>query len=215
MRLARYLANAGAEVVAVDAHESLVEQIRDEVDRAVCMDATKEDALRAQGIQDVDVAIVGIGTAFENALLTTVLLKQIGVRRVITRATTGMRAEILSKVGADEIINPEHEAAERWRNRLMAPSILERTELAEGYSLVQVAAPKAFHGKTLGELNVRKQYQVQVVAIRRETEELDVEGKPRGREVLISMPMAETKIQQGDVLLLIAGDEALHKFPAQ
>jgi trk system potassium uptake protein TrkA len=213
MRLATLLSDSGAEVIAIDRHVGLVEQARDLVTRAVALDATDEQALRAQGIDKVDCAIVGIGTAFEAAVLTTVLLKQIGVPRVVARATSTVRAKILAKVGAGDIVNPEREAAERWLSRLMAPAIMERIELAEDFNLHQVPAPSSFHGKTLGEINVRKNYQVQVVAIRRTVEDVDADGMKRTRQFVISVPMAESKIKEGDVLLVIGSDEAMKDFP--
>jgi trk system potassium uptake protein TrkA len=179
------------------------------------MNAIDEEALRAQGIDKVDVAIVGIGSTFESAILATVLLKQIGVPRVICRAASGVRAKILEKVGADDIVNPERESAERWRTRLMATNIMERIDLAEDFSLLQVAAPESFVGKSLGDLNVRKKFQVQVVAIRRCTQDTDADGMKRTRNVVISVPMADSVIKAGDVLLLIANDDAMKSFPAR
>lgn len=213
MRLARLLAEAGAEVIAVDRQIQLVEAARDSAALAVCLDSTEAEALRSQGIDKVDVAVVGIGSAFEAAALTTVILKELGVARVISRATTRVRGQILSRIGADEIVNPEREAAERWRSRLMAPAVIERIELAEGSSLTQIAAPKAFFGKTLEQLDVRKKYNVTVVAVRRTTEESDEDGRKTTRQFIISVPMPDTEIRPGDILLLIGRDEAMEEFP--
>lgn len=214
MRLARALADAGAEVIAIDRNRELVEAVKDRVTLAVCLDSTDEQALRAQGIGQVDVAIVGIGTAFEDSVLSTVILKQIGVRRVLSRATSSVRAQILSRVGADDIVNPERESAERWCSRLLAPAVLERTVLAEGYSLVQVEAPKGFHGKTLGELEVGSRYRVLVVAIRRTVEEPPAEGAAGSqRQTVITAPGPDSVVHPGDVLVLIGSDEAIEGFP--
>ncbi len=215
MRLARLLAEGGAEVIAIDHKKHLIESVRDDVDRAVCLDSTDEQALLAQGIEKADVAIVGIGIDFEAAVLTTVLLKQIGVPRVISRATTGVRGQILSRVGADDTVNPERESAEKWCNRLLAPSIMERIALAEGYSLAQIAAPESFFDKTLKDLAVLTKYKVNVIAIRRTVRKAGAEGEEKGSEKVISVPMAETQIVQGDVLLLIGSDEAIGRFPTK
>jgi len=214
VRLAILLGEAGAEVIAVDRRRELIERVRDRVTLAVCLDSTDEQALKAQGIDKVDVAIVGIGGAFEENALTTVILKQLGVPRVISRATTTMRGRILTRIGADDIVNPERESADRWRNRLLAPSIMERIELAEGYSLTQIPAPDSFTGKTLQQLDVRRKYEVNIVAIRRTTKEADDEGVSRTRQYVISVPMAETKVVKGDILLMIGSDEAMESFPA-
>jgi len=212
-RLAALLAEAGAEVIAIDADRQLVEEIRDRVALAVCLDSTDAEALQAQGIDKVDVAIVGIGTNFEANALTTAILKQIGVPRVISRATSYVRGEILSRIGADEIANPENESAERWRNRLLAKAIIEQVELAEGFSLVQVAAPESFHHRTLEQLALRRKHNVQVVAIRRTLKETDAEGTDRTRQFVISVPMADSEILPGDVLWLIGTDEAMRNLP--
>lgn len=212
-RLARLLAEAGADVMAIDQDKELVALVRDSVSLAVCLDSTNEQALLAQGIDKVDAAIVGIGGAFESAALTTALLKQIGVKRVISRATSEVRGRILLRIGADEIVDPEREAAERWRNRLMLPAILERAVVGDGFSLVQIAAPKSFVGQTLGDLDIRKKHGVNVVGIRRQPPE--TQGESQVSETVISVPMADTRIEASDVLLLIGGDEALADFPAK
>ena len=142
------------------------------------------------------------------------MLKQIlKIPRVISRATTTIRATILAKVGADDIVNPEREAAQRWRDRLLAPTVMERIELADDFSLLRVPAPGSFVGKTLGELDIRKKHKVQIVAIRRIVEDLDADGVKRSRQVVISVPMADSLIKPGDVLMMIAGDDAMKKFP--
>jgi trk system potassium uptake protein TrkA len=215
MRLATSLAEAGAEVIAVDRDPDLIEQVRDQVTLAVCLDATDEEALRAQGINKVDVAIVGIGANFEESVLSTVILKQIGVPRVISRATTSIRGQILSRVGADDIVNPEREAAARWRTRLMAPTVLERSVLAKGFSLAHVQAPQSFHNQTLAELHVGSRYKVLVVAFRRTVQETDESGQTQTHEMLISAPGPTSVIEPGDVLVLIGSDEAIEAFPTQ
>ncbi len=214
-KLATLLGEGGVEVIAIDHRKELVDALRDKVTLAVCLDSTDEEALRSQGIDKVDVAIVGIGGNFENNMLTTVILKQIGVARVISRATTEMRGRILSRVGADDLVNPEQESAERWSHRLIAPEIMERIELAEGYTLAQLAAPERFVGKTLEQLEVRNKYHVNVVAIRRTTQRPDSKGKTRARHFVLSVPMPDTVIERGDVLLVIGSDEAIHGFPKQ
>ena len=213
-RLAGLLAEAGAEVIGIDRRREIVESVRDRVTLAVCLDSVDEEALHAQGIDKVDVAVVGIGTSFEASVLTTAILKQLGVPRVISRATTNTRAQILARIGADEIVNPEKEAAERWCNRLLAPSIMERIELADGYSLVEVVAPASFHHKTIRQLEIAKKFRVSVVAIRRRLEEQQGRSAAAGRDYIISVPLADTEIVPDDVLILVGSDEAIADFPA-
>ncbi|MBT3278638.1 MAG: TrkA family potassium uptake protein [Phycisphaerales bacterium] len=208
-RLAMLLAKGGGEVIAIDRRKDRIESIKDDVTLAVCLDATDEDALKSQGIGNVDCAIVGIGSQFESAVLTTVLLKQIGVPRVITRATNTMRGDILSRIGADEVVNPERESAEKWRMRLLGSGFADRIELAEDYSLIKMIAPEPFIGKTLGELDVRKNFHIQVVAIRRQVEDTNADGTKRCHEIVISVPMADTLIKPEDTLLVIGSEDAI------
>ena len=212
--LAALLAKAGAEVIAVDQNRDIVEAVRDRVALAVCLNSLDEEALVAQGIDKVDVAVVGMGSSFEDSALTTLILKErLGVAKVVSRATSQSRAEILSNIGADQVVNPEREAAERWCSHLMSPAILERIVVAEGHSLVQVPAPENFHEKTLKDLNIRGKYGVNVVAIRRTAEETDEDGKVHTRQFLLSVPMPDSKIEPNDVLVLIGSDEAIADFP--
>ena len=212
MRLARLLADAGKQVIAIDRRRELVEAIRDRVDRAVALDSTDEQALRAQGIEKVDVAIVGIGGAFEANALTTVILKQqLGIPRVISRATTTVRAQILERIGADDTVNPERESAERWSKHLVAPSIMEQIALADGYSLVQIAAPSSFQSKTLKDLAISSKYKVNVIAIRRTIQSSQSE---QAGQMVISAPMADTVIEPNDVLLIIGADDSIAALPA-
>ena len=211
-RLATLLADAGAEVIAVDTDRELVDEVRDDVALAVCLNSTDEEALRAQGINKVDVAIVGMGDAFEDAVMTTVLLKQLGVGRVISRAATEIRAGILRRVGADDVVNPERESAHRWCNQLLAPAIVTQFELGEGYSLAQVVAPESFYGKTLAELSLRQNHNVNVVAIRRKDPDDHFDEE---REAVVSLPTAETQIKRGDLLLLVGNDAAMRAFPTK
>lgn len=208
------LAESGAEVLAIDKDRDLVEEIRDRVVLAVCLDSTNEQALKAQGVHEVDVAVVGIGEDFESSVLTTVLLKQLGIKRLIVRAESKMRAEILTRIGADDIVNPERESADRWRSRLLAPALMERIELAEGHSLAQVAAPPSFYDRTLEDLALRKRYKVNVVAIRRTVRETEG-GIERRRELVISVPMPDSIVRSGDILLLIGSDQAMESLPSQ
>ena len=142
--------------------------------------------------------------------MTTVLLKQLGVKRVISRTTTQIRGDILRQVGADDVVNPERESAHRWCNQLLAPAIVTQFELGEGYSLAQVVAPEKFYDKTLAQLSLRQKHNVNVVAIRRK----EPPQSDDIQEAVISLPMGDTVVQPGDMLLLVGNDSAMRAFPA-
>lgn len=211
-KLARLLTKAGAEVIAIDKDANLVQQIRDDVTLAVRMDATDEQALLDHGIDKVDCAVVGIGLGFEDSVLAADTLKKIGIPRVVARAGSEMRGEILRRVGADNVVIPEDESATRWANRLMLPQFEDYVELDEEHSLVQVPAPNGFVGKTPRQLELRSQYKLNLVAIRR-----PVTGNESARSVrrwqVVAVPDPDQPIQQGDVLVLIGSNDDLEKLP--
>jgi trk system potassium uptake protein TrkA len=209
-RLAMQLAEAGAEVVGIDRDEPIIEQIRDAVTLAVAMDGTDEQALRAQGLEQVDAAVVGIGADFESTVLTTVVLKHLGVPRVIARAGSRRAAEILSRIGATEVVNPEDEAADRWANRLLSPQFLSQYELETGYSIVEMKAPDRWVGQTLAQLDLRREANVHVVAIK-PTAAPDDEAEATRR---VQLPGPHEPLKATDVLVLLGSDQALQQLQA-
>jgi len=205
-RLASTLAASGNEVVAVDLDPHLIEEIRDRVTHAIAMDATDRRALQAQGIDKADAVIVSIGNDFEATTLTTVTLKQMGAKRVIARAASRMAARVLSLVGADEVVNPEDEAADRWAHRLLNPQFINQIEFHDEHSIVEVRAPGSWVGKTLVELELRQRMKVHVVAIRRR----GADGQER-----IELPGPQAPLAAEDVLILMGKDEDLARLPRE
>jgi trk system potassium uptake protein TrkA len=211
-KLATALALSGAEVIAIDKNKEVVETIADQVGHAVRLDSTDEDALKAQGIDKVDVAVIsigqGTGQGFESAILTVVNIKQMGVKNIYARAETATAGQVLSKIGATEVIYPEIESAQRWAYRLIAPHVEEKIDFAPGYSLARIEAPVGFHNKTLLDLQLRQKYSVNLVAIKRGEHEW-----AKRKDEIINVPMPDTVIYQGDILILAGSDTDLAKLP--
>lgn len=212
-RLAEALTQAGHEVIAVDLDDDLVERARDEVALAVRLDATDPEALRSQHIEKCDAAVVSIGEHFEANALTTATLKSLGVPRVISRASTEIQRRILVRIGADQIINPEEEMAVRLANQLANPNVLEHLELAVGHGLIQMRAPEAWVGRTLGDIDLRRKHEVNLIAIKRPVETKTKEGAAEVEEEVIDLPMAHTMIRAGDILVLVGSTESLDALP--
>jgi trk system potassium uptake protein TrkA len=211
-RLAVSLTRGEAEVIAIDQNRDIVEEIRDEVTHAVRLDSTDEDALRSQGVDKVDVAIVGIGQSgrgFESSVLTVVNLKAMGVPRVYARAETIVQGQVLEKVGATEVIFPEIESAQRWAGKLITPQILDKIDLSPGYSLARIMAPDSFHERTVLDLQLRQKYGVNLVSIKRGD---NVEDR-RQKEEVINVPLPDTIIYSGDTLMITGSDESLATLP--
>lgn len=206
-RLATNLAAAGQEVLAIDDHEAIVEKLRDKVTMAVVMDATDEDALRALDVANVDAAVVGIGENFEANALITVMLKKMGVAKVVSRAHNPTTARILAGIGADEVVSPEDESADRWASRLVTPQFLSMLELGTEHAIVEVATPDKWAGKTLLELNLRAAMELHVVAIKRPLPS-DQPGHWR-----VVMPRPQEPLLAQDTLVIMGRDADLARIP--
>ncbi len=214
-RLAQALTEAGQEVIAADIREELVERVRDEVALAVRLDATDPDPLRSQDVGNVDAAVVCIGEDFEANALATATLKSMGVRYVVSRASSEVQRRILTRIGADEVIFPEEEIAERLARHLANPNIVEHLALSQGHGLVQIRAPAEWCDKTLGDIDLRRKYEVNLVAIKRPAKTRTEDGKEIvEEEEVLDLPMAHTIIRQGDILVLVGGTESLGNLPS-
>lgn len=215
-KLAVALTISGAEVIAIDKDRDQVELIRDQVTHAVRLDSTDDEALKAQGIDKIDVAIVsigqGTGQGFESAVLTVVNLRQLGVKHIYARAESLIAGQVFSKVGATEVIYPEIESAQRWAYKLITPQIEDKIDFAPGYSLARIDAPPSFDGKTVMDLQIRQRYNVNLVLIRR-TERR--RARKTEKEAIIAVPSADTVIYQGDVLMLAGSDVDLANLPQE
>ena len=212
-KLAKLLAQSGAEVIAIDNDSEIVQRVRDDVTLAVRLDSTDEQALLDQGVDKVDCAVVGIGANFEANVLTVSTLKKIGVRRVVGRAGSGVRGEILKRIGADEVVFPEDESATRWANRLITPQFEDFIELDEGHSLVQVPAPQAFVNKTPRDLGLRAKHGLNLVAIRRPVSPQAGADPDAQAWRVIPVVDPDDAIEPGDILVLIGSNESLARLP--
>ena len=214
-KLAIALAMSGAEVIAIDKNREEIELITDQVSHAVRLDSTDEEALKSQGVDKVDVAIIGIGQGgggFESAILTVVNLRQMGIKQIYARAENLIAGEVFSKVGATEVIYPEIESAERWAYKLIAPQIGEKIDFAEGYSLARIKAPPSFDGKTVMDLQLRQKYNVNLVLIKRGENSKQTKAE-KGK--IINVPMPGTVVYEGDILMVAGSDVDLAKLPQE
>ena len=199
--LARSLCKMGHEVLAVDTDAETVEDIAPYVTQAIQANATDEDALQTMGVSNFDVAVVGIG-AIRDSILVTVLCKEAGVPYVLAKAVDDLHAKVLRKVGADRVVFPEREMGQRVARSLVMPNILDLMELSDGFQVAEVVAPDSWCGRTLVEINVRRNYGVSVIAIH------------RGKDFLAS-PGADTMLREGDVLLVLGKQASIDAIEQQ
>ena len=154
------------QVMAVDNNESRVEAVLPYVRNAQIGDATNEDFIRSLGVRNFDVCIVAIGDNFQSSLETTSLLKELGAKMVVSRAARDVHAKFLLRNGADEVVYPEKQLASWTAIRYSADHIFDYVELDEEHGIFEISIPDAWIGKTVGELDIRKKYNVNILALR-------------------------------------------------
>ena len=194
--MARQLCALGGEVLAIDTSAELVQQIANDVTSAVVADAQDKDVLKALGVADCECAVVAIGDNLGASVLATMNLKELGVPYIVCKAHDETHRKVLEKLGADKVLLPEKEVAERMAHSLTSPNVLEYIELSSDYGIVEVPAPRKWEGKSIKELNVRAKLGVNIIAV--ET----------GRTVNVS-PSADYVVQKDDILVILGDYDSL------
>lgn len=162
------LSRSGYSVLAVDQDPEAVEEIKDDVDSAVVLDTTDETALFEAKIDEMPIAVCAIGAQhMEDSIMTTALLHQLEVPRIIARALNQLHARILKQVGATEVVNPEQEMGRRVAFQVSSPGFREMFTLADGVCVAEVPVPPSFVGQTLAGLQVRHRYSLTVIGVER------------------------------------------------
>jgi trk system potassium uptake protein TrkA len=208
--LALELTRNGAEVLAVDVDIDALEEIKDVVAHTICMDSTEEKAIRSLGLADFDAVVVGIGDNFEAALLTVARLQELGIRRLIVRATTPTHEKILQHLGVKEVVLPAVEAAERLGNSLLFEQVVESVAVSKDYAIIEADAPERLIGRSVGEIDFAGQFGVSLVTIRRSVSVAGFLGLGRRIvEEILGVPQAHTVIERGDLLILFGSKKAL------
>lgn len=205
--MAMTLTDLGHDVIGVDGNGDRVRQLADTITSAVELDATDERALRAVGIQDVDVAVVSIGENIESSLLVVMLLHELGIETIVAKAVTPLHGRILEKLGVSRVIFPEREMAIRTAHALVMPNVIDYIELSRDFSIVEIPAPAMFVGRTLKQLELRPKYGLTLIAIKRR-------GAPGSGEVTNISPSADEVIGSGDVLSLLGNNERVSGLDA-
>jgi len=199
--LATRLYEKGHDVLAVDVDPARVQEIKNSVSQAVVADGTDRRAIEPLGVKEMDAAVVSVGSDLGASILTTLTLKDIGIKRVIAKAITEPQGRILLKVGASEIIFPEKDSAVSLAERMDNPNIIDYLPFIEGYSIIELTPPEQFVGKALKDLNLINLYEVQVVAVK-ETVPENINLIPTGNFVL----------KESDIMILLGANEGLNRL---
>ena len=165
--VATELADNGAEVIAVDCDERIVNAAAAELPICKCADITDPEVIRQLGISNVDVVIIAMANNLEASVMAVTLCKEIGVKTVIAKCANEMHQKILSRVGADKVVFPENESGIRLAKNLLSSGFVDMVSLAKNVSMIELDVKPEWRGKNLIELNLRKKYSINVVALRR------------------------------------------------
>jgi len=210
--LVKELSKRGFEVIAIDFDEEKVKDVAEVATHAFAIDATDEKALKDAGIQDVDVAIVSVGPSISTSLLITLLLKEIGVKNVVVKVLDELHAKLVKKIGADRIMFPERDMAVKFVQSIVSPDIFEMLELSEDYKVAEIAVPSSFVNKTLATLDIRKRYNLHIIAIKRSLPVLRKNGLADIKSTVEMAPGGDDELREGDVLVVIGKKKDIEKL---
>jgi trk system potassium uptake protein TrkA len=209
--IARTLSDSGAEVLAIDIDLDKVEAIKDDVAYAVALDSTDVKALKAQNIQDMDAIVVAIGENFEGLLLTTVLLLELEVERIIARAANAQQRMILEKMGIEEILSPEETVGKTVAEMLLHPNMKSFLPLPDDYEIVEINTPNRVVDQTISEIGLREKYNLNLITVKRLYDE-KVDGQLQQVEHIIGVPRADTFLKETDIMILLGKSKDVNKF---
>jgi trk system potassium uptake protein len=199
--LGRELCQLGYEVLGLDRDEEKVDEMSNVLTHAVVADGTEEEVLRSVGVRNFDCGIVAIGDDIQASILAAILLKDLGVKKVVAKAVSELHGRVLEKIGVDRVIYPERDMGIRVAHQLVSPNLLDYIELSKNYTIAELGVPKKLNGKTLSEINPRGRFGCSVVAINR----------PKG---MIIAPLAEDILTQDDVMVVIGTNQQVEEFQA-
>lgn len=200
MALALELAKAGSELIVMDRDEEKVRQLRDYTDNAFVVPVLDKKTLLETGIQNCDVAIVGIGEAMDTSILTTLHLVSMNIPTVISRSISPEHGEILAKLGA-QVIYPDHDMAVRLANRLEASRMLDYIQLSEKLNISKLMVSEKMLGKTVVETNLRKRFGVNIIAVENDGSLIETVGP-------------DYSFRQGDILFVSGSRDGLNRLSA-
>jgi len=209
--IAKNLARKGAEVHVFDLSPEKIENIKDDVALAVNLDSTDKKALMTQDLNGFDAAVVAIGENFEGVILTTSNLMDLGLKRIIARATGTNQEKILTKIGVKEILLPEDEVADSVSEKLINPNITAFLQLPDEYEIAEIKTPKKLANSTLEELDLNKKYELNLITLKR-VFEVKKDGDLIPEEHIIGVTNAKTIIYDTDTLVVFGSLSNIKRF---
>jgi trk system potassium uptake protein len=200
--ICKALIEKGMEVLAIDIDEDRINEFSNIASHAVMADSTDEKTLKELGIRNFDHVIVAIGDNIQASILTSLILKELGVKHITVKAQNDYHEKVLSKIGADRVIHPERDMGKRIAHQIVSNNVLDHLDLSDKHSIIEVIANKRMDGNTLVELDVRAKYGCNII------------GMKRGEEIIVS-PQADFQIKENDILIVIGANNDIERFERQ
>ncbi len=210
--LSQMLTQMGNEVIGVDNNMGKVDAIKDKITHAVCLDCTDVQAVMSLPLKDTDVVIVGIGENLEANIMTTAVMKQLKVNRLISRAISPLQTTVLEAMGVEEIIHPEEETAERWAKKLTMKGVIDSFEVGTEFSIVEIEVPKQYISKSLEEINFRAKHNMVVLTTIKVSERPNLIGKTSKVNLVQGVASPKTVLEKGDIMVIYGNNNDIKKL---
>jgi trk system potassium uptake protein len=212
--LAEKLTHMGHEVIGVDNQIQKIQDIKDKITQAICLDSTHEDSVKSLPLKNTDVVVVSIGEDEGANILTTALMKKMNVPRLISRSVSPLHENVLQAMEVTEIVRPEAESAERWAKKLSSPGILDSYELTSKYSIVKARVTREFSGKTVQEVGFLRNFNVIVLTVIKDSKRKNIFGflKNVAELEIDKIANADTVLNEGDIMVLYGHGSDIQKI---
>lgn len=200
--LSKELIKLGNEVLGIDKDEEIVDEMSNVLTHAVVADSTDEEVLKSLGIRNFDTAVIAIGDDIQGSILTAILLKDLGVKKVVAKALSELHGKVLNKLGVDRVIFPERDMGIRVAHQLVSPNLLDYIELSKDYTIAELSVPKRLDGLSIKDLDPRAKFGCSVVAI----------NKKSG---VIIAPTATDIVNEKDLMVIIGTNDQIEEFESE
>lgn len=213
--LGQKLTEQGNEVIGVDLNMAKVDANKEKISHTICMDSTDEFTVSGLPLKDTDIVVVAIGEDQGANVMTTALLKNFEVKRLISRAINPLHEKVLQAIGVDEIVHPEEETAERWAKKLCLKNVVDSFELNEDYSIIEAKVPGDYVGKTILEVEFRDKFNLLVLTIIKIVEVKTILGKTKTEKQIQGVASADTILEPEDIIVMYGSNKDLQTFLKQ
>ncbi len=213
--LAHKLTELGNEVIGIDTSMAKVDAYKEKISHTICMDSTDEFTVSGLPLKETDVVIIAIGENQGASIMTTALMKNLEVKRLISRAINPLHEKVLQAIGVDEIVHPEEETAERWAKKLCLINVVDSFELNDDFSIIEAKVPSDYIGKTVREVAFKREFNVLVLTIIKKIEVKSVLGKTNTIKQIQGVASADNILEANDILVIYGSNKDLQYFLKQ